>query len=289
LGPRINAGGRISEADLGLRLLLCEDPMEARLLAERLDAVNRQRQSVEAHVLDAAMDAAAVQMEAGRAVLMVSGASWHPGVVGIVAGRLRERFNRPACVGGVADAVVKGSGRSVPGIDLGGAVLAARQMGLLHTGGGHAMAAGFTFGEERQADFQAFLCERLAGVLALPPRPHLDVEALVSPAGATLELARGLGRLAPFGAGNEEPVVVLPNVRVARVDRLGNDGNTLRAQLEGGGARVKALLFRAGDGPVAQALLDGAGGMLHVAGHLRAESWNGRESASFVVQDAARG
>jgi single-stranded-DNA-specific exonuclease len=287
LGPRINAGGRISEADLGLQLLLCEDPLQARLLAERLDAVNRQRQSVEAHVLDAAMDAAALQMEQGRAVLMVSGASWHPGVVGIVAGRLRERFNRPACVGGVADAVVKGSGRSVPGIDLGGAVLAARQMGLLHTGGGHAMAAGFTFGESRQADFQAFLCERLADVLALPPRPHLDVEAVVSPAGASLELAKGLGRLAPFGAGNEEPVVVLPNVRVARVDRLGNDGNTLRAQLEGGGARVKALLFRAGDGPVAQALLDGAGGMLHVAGHLRAESWNGRESAGFFVQDAA--
>jgi single-stranded-DNA-specific exonuclease len=288
LGPRINAGGRISEADLGLQLLLCDDPLQARLLAERLDAVNRQRQSVEAHVLDAAMDAAALQMEQGRAVLMVSGASWHPGVVGIVAGRLREKFNRPACVGGYADAIIKGSGRSVPGIDLGAAILSARQSGLLHTGGGHAMAAGFSLAPDREAAFQDFMCDRLAAVLHLPPKPHLDIAAVVSPAGATLELARGLGRLAPFGAGNEEPTLVLPNVRVAKLDRLGNDGNTLRAMLDGGGARVKALLFRAGDGPVAQALLDPAGGLLHIAGHLRAESWNGRESAGFMVQDAAR-
>jgi single-stranded-DNA-specific exonuclease len=288
LGPRINAGGRISEADLGLQLLLCDDPLQARLLAERLDAVNRQRQSVEAHVLDAAMDAAALQMEQGRAVLMVSGASWHPGVVGIVAGRLREKFNRPACVGGYADAIIKGSGRSVPGIDLGAAILAARQSGLLHTGGGHAMAAGFSLAPDREAAFQDFMCDRLAAVLHLPPKPHLDIEAVLSPAGATLELARGLGRLAPFGAGNDEPTLVLPNVRVAKLDRLGNDGNTLRAMLDGGGARVKALLFRAGDGPVAQALLDPAGGLLHIAGHLRAESWNGRESVGFMVQDAAR-
>jgi single-stranded-DNA-specific exonuclease len=288
LGPRINAGGRISEADLGLNLLLCEDPLQARLMAERLDAVNRQRQSVEAHVLDAAMDAAALQMEQGHAVLMVSGATWHPGVVGIVAGRLREKFNRPACVGGLAESMIKGSGRSVPGIDLGAAVLAARASGLLKTGGGHAMAAGFSFEHARQDDFQAFLCDRLQAVLHRPARPHLDIEAVVSPAGANLDLARGLGRLAPFGAGNDEPVVVLPHVRVARVDRIGNDGNTLRAMVEGGGARVKALMFRAGEGPVAQALLDPAGGVLHLAGYVRAESWNGRESVGFFVADAAR-
>ena len=288
LGPRINAGGRISEADLGLRLLLCEDPLLAREMAERLDAVNRQRQTVEANVLDAAMAAASRQMDEGRAVLLVSGKSWHPGVVGIVAGRLKEKFNRPACVGGLNEAVIKGSGRSVPGIDLGGAVIAARQSGLLETGGGHAMAAGFSFLENKQHAFHDYLCERLAAVLQLPPRPHLDIEAIVSPAGATLELAKGLCRLAPFGQGNEEPVVVLPNVRVARVDRLGNDGNTLRAMVEGGGARVKALLFRAGDSPIAAALSDPAGGMLHLAGNLRAESWQGRESVGFFVKDAAK-
>jgi len=287
LGPRINAGGRISEADLGLRLLLCEDPLDARALAERLDAVNRQRQTVEAGVLEAALAAAEVQMQAGLPVLLVCGATWHPGVVGIVAGRLREKFNRPACVGGLCDGVVKGSGRSVPGIDLGAVVIAARQAGVLATGGGHTMAAGFSFAASRQQAFHDFLCARMAAVLHLPPRPHLDVEAVVAAGGANLPLARGLGRLAPFGNGNEEPTLVLPAVRVSRVDRLGNDGNTIRAFVEGDGGRVKALLFRAGDGPLAQALTDRAGGLLHLAGHLRAEVWNGSESASFIVQDAA--
>lgn len=287
LGPRINAGGRISEAGLGLELLLTDDSLHARALAERLDAANRQRQTVEAGVLDAALRAAEAQMEAGHPVLLVSGAGWHPGVVGIVAGRLKEKFNRPSCVGALTDGLIKGSGRSVPGADLGAAIIAARQAGLLATGGGHAMAAGFSLQEAHQAPLHAFLSERLAHVLHLPPRPHLDVEAVVSPAGANLELARALGRLAPFGHGNEEPVLVLPNIRVARVDRLGNDGNTLRAMVDGGGSTLKAMLFRAGDGPVATALLNRSGGQLHLAGTLRAESWNGRESASFVIQDAA--
>ena len=288
LGPRINAGGRISEADLGLRLLLCDDPLEAKLLAERLDAVNRQRQTVEAGVLDGAMDAAQAQMDAGHPVLMVTGDQWHPGVVGIVAGRIKEKFNRPACVGGLADGMIKGSGRSVSGVDLGGAVIAARKLGLIATGGGHAMAAGFGCRPDQVAGFHAFLIGRMQAVHHLPPRPHLDVEAVVSAAGANLELARGLGRLAPFGNGNEEPVLVLPGVRVGRADRLGNDGNTLRAFVEAGGGRVKTLLFRAGETPVARALEDRQGGLLHLAGHLRAEAWNGSESASFIIQDAAR-
>jgi single-stranded-DNA-specific exonuclease len=287
LGPRINAGGRISESDLGLRLLLCDDVLEARGLAERLDAVNRQRQSVEAGVLEPAIRAAEAQMQAGHAVLLVCGAAWHPGVVGIVAGRLREKFNRPACVGGASGGMIKGSGRSVPGIDLGAAILAARQAGLLETGGGHAMAAGFSLHAARQEAFHDFLRERLEAVLSLPPTVHLDVEAQVSARGVSLDLARALGRLAPFGAGNEEPVVVLSSVRVSRADRLGNDGNTVRALVESDGARVKTLLFRAGEGPIAQALTDRAGGLLHLAGHVRAESWNGSESVGFFVQDAA--
>jgi single-stranded-DNA-specific exonuclease len=288
LGPRINAGGRISEADLGLRLLLSEDPLEARLLAERLDAVNRQRQTVEAHVLERAMAEAADQLSAGHPVLTVCGQGWHPGVVGIVAGRIKEKFNRPACVGGVADGVVKGSGRSVSGIDLGAAVSAARQAGILLTGGGHAAAAGFSLAADRQADFHAFLCDRLAAARHLPSRLPLVVEGAVSAAGATLELARTLGRLAPFGAGNEEPMLVVPSVRVVRADRLGNDGNTLRAQVEGeGGGRLKCLLFRAGDTPLAAALTDRAGGRLHLCGHVRAETWNGMESVSFMLTDGA--
>ena len=288
LGPRINAGGRISEADLGLRLLLCDDPLDARLLAERLDAVNRQRQTVEAGVLQAAVDAADRQMQAGHGVLLVCGEKWHPGVVGIVAGRLRERFNRVACVGGLVDGVVKGSGRSVAGHDLGAAVIAARQSGLLTTGGGHAMAAGFSMDPARQDSFHAFLSERLPVAPDAPGRPNLPVEAIVSAGGATLDLAQHLGRLAPFGTGNDEPLLVLPDMRVVKTDRLGNDGNTVRAFVEGeGGARVKALLFRAGDGKLGQALCSRGGERLHLAGHLRAESWNGSVTASFCVVDGA--
>ncbi len=290
LGPRLNAGGRISEADLGLRLLLCEDKLEARLLAERLDAINRQRQMVEAGVLEAATAAAQAQVDAGHDVILVCGAGWHPGVVGIVAGRLREKFNRPACVGGLSNGIVKGSGRSVPGLDLGAAVIAARQSGLLLSGGGHAMAAGFGMAPEMEPGFAAFLRDRLPRPPGTPRRPHLAVDASVAAAGASLGLARQLARLAPFGTGNEEPVVVVPDVRVLKTDRLGNDGNTLRAYVEGegGGPRLKCMLFRAGDGPLAQALTDRLGGRLHLAGQLRAEHWNGTDSVSLCVVDAAR-
>ena len=289
LGPRINAGGRISEADLGLRLLLCDDPLDARALAERLDAVNRQRQTVEAGVLEAAMQAAEAQVLAGHQVLLVCGAKWHAGVVGIVAGRLKEKFNRPACVGGIVDGMIKGSGRSVPGLDLGAAVIAARQSGILATGGGHAMAAGFSLSPDNTESFHHFLCARLPTPAGAPARPHLLVEATITPAGATVELAQHLGRLAPFGTANEEPMLVVPDVRVTKCDRLGNDGNTLRAfvESEGGGNRLKTLLFRAGDGPMAQALLERSGTRLHLAGHLRAESWNGSVTAGFCLVDAA--
>lgn len=288
LGPRINAGGRISEADLGLRLLLAEDPLDARLLAERLDAANRQRQGVEARVLAEAMAQAEAQAAAGLPVLLVSGETWHPGVVGIVAGRLRERFNRPACAGGGADGVIKASGRSVPGIDLGAAVIAAREAGLLRSGGGHAMAAGFAYAPGEAAALHGFLCDRLDAARHLPAAAALGVEAAVSAAGATLDLARHIGRLAPFGMGNEEPLLAVPAVRVARADRIGRDGMTVRAIVEGeGGGRLKCLAFRAGDSPLGAALLERGSGRMHLAGHLRAESWNCVESVSFCVIDAA--
>jgi len=288
LGPRINAGGRISEADLGLRLLLCDDPLDATALAERLDAVNRQRQTVEAGMLADAEAQAEAQVAADHGVLLVCGAKWHPGVVGIVAGRLKEKFFRPACVGGMADGMIKGSGRSIPGLDLGAAVIAARQSGVLATGGGHAMAAGFSLSPEKAGAFHAFLCDRLPAAPGALRRPPVFLEASVSAAGATLELARTLGKLAPFGAANEEPVIVVPDVRVVKCDRLGNDGNTLRAFVESeGGGRLKTLLFRAGDGPVARALEARGGTRLHLAGHVRAESWNGATTVGFCIVDAA--
>ncbi len=289
LGPRINAAGRISEADLGIRLLLCEDPVEAASLAATLDAVNRQRQEVEAAMLDDALRAAEAQAGEGHATLVVSGPAWHPGVVGIVAGRIKERFNRPACVAGVADGLAKGSGRSVAGLDLGGAVIAARQMGILKTGGGHPMAAGFSLLPARLPDFHAFLDERLAAAALLPTAADLAVEGTLAVLGATTELARHLGSLAPFGAGNEEPVLVLQRARVLRADRVGREGTAIRAFVEGegGGPRLKAMLFRARDGALAETLLAGNGMPLHLAGHLRAEEWNGAVNPGFIIADAA--
>lgn len=290
LGPRINAAGRIAEADLGTRLLLEPDEAAARALAARLDAVNRQRQEVEAGILDAAMAEAEAQLAAGHAALLIAQPGWHPGVVGIVAGRIKERFNRPACVAGIADGLAKGSGRSVAGLDLGAAVIAARQHGLLRSGGGHAMAAGFAFEPARQAEFHAFLDARLADAATLPGAADLAVEGSVAVPGASLDLAEMLARLAPFGPGNEEPVLVLPRVRVVRADRVGREGGSVRCFIEGegGGARLKAMAFRPRDPALAEALLGSAGAPLHLAGWLRAEEWNGRRSVGFVVADAAQ-
>jgi single-stranded-DNA-specific exonuclease len=289
LGPRINAGGRISEADLGLRLLLTEDPIEAQTLAERLEAINRTRQDVEAGIMEAAMFAAETQVAAGRAAVLVTGQGWHPGVVGIVAGRIKERFNRPACVAGFTDDLGKGSGRSVPGVDLGSAVIAARQAGLLVTGGGHAMAAGFSVQRQRLADFHAFLDERLAAASAMPSAADLIIEGTLAVSGATTDVARHLERLAPFGAGNEEPTLVLHRARVVRADRVGRESNSIRAFVEGeGGGRLKAMMFRAREGALADALLARSDGVpLHLAGHLRAEEWNGSVSPCFIISDAA--
>jgi single-stranded-DNA-specific exonuclease len=289
LGPRINASGRISEADLGLRLLLCEDRIEALALAERLDGINRQRQEVEAGMLESAMYAASCQAEAGDAVLLVAGDGWHPGVVGIVSGRIKERFNRPACVAGIAAGMAKGSGRSVPGVDLGGAVIAARQAGILTTGGGHPMAAGFSLPADRIEAFRVFLNERLSAASSLPGAVDLLVEGALGVPGATVDLARHVERLAPFGAGNEEPVLVLQRARVIRADRVGRESNSIRVFLEGegGGPRLKGMLFRAREGALADALLSRDRVPMHVAGYLRVEAWNGAENAGFIITDAA--
>jgi single-stranded-DNA-specific exonuclease len=288
LGPRINASGRIAEADMGLRLLLADDMAEARRLAGVLDQVNRQRQAVEAGMLDDAMAQAAAQVAAGHPVILVARDGWHPGVVGIVAGRLKEKFNRPALVGGITEGLVRGSGRSVAGLDLGEAVIAARQTGVLLTGGGHAMAAGFSLPADGLDRFHAMLNARLAEANSLPDAADLVLEGMLGLSGADTALAEMVERLGPFGMGNEEPLFVLPRARVVKSDRIGKDGGTIRAMVEGeGGGRIKALLFRAGQGGLADALSRVGGAPLHLAGYLRAERWNGRVSAGFFVTDAA--
>lgn len=290
LGPRINAGGRIADSGMGLRLLLCDDAAEAQTLAERLNSVNHNRQGVEAGILDRAMEQAAQQREQGHAVLVLSGRDWHPGVVGIVAGRIKEKFNRPVLVGAeLEDGSVKGSARSVPGQDLGGAIIAARQAGLLTSGGGHAMAAGFGLPADGIPALHDFLDRHLATAADLPDAVDLTIDAVVNVAAADVALATDMDRLAPFGAGNDEPLIALPRVRVAYAERIGREGNTLRLTLqgEGRGPRLKALVFRANESPLAPVLEDRDAPPLHMAGWLRAESWNGRKSATFFIRDVA--
>jgi single-stranded-DNA-specific exonuclease len=210
-------------------------------------------------------------------------------VVGIVASRLKEKFNRPSLVAGLADGVAKGSGRSVTGLDLGAAVLYARAKEMLLTGGGHAMAAGFSCAEQRLDEFHALLNERLAAATALPPAGELLLDGTLTVRGATVEMAGHIERLAPFGAGNEEPLFALPRARVVKADRVGREGSVVRAFLEGeDGGRLKAVCFRAKDGPLAELLLGARGVPLHLVGHLRADRWNDQVSAGFQIIDAAR-
>ncbi len=287
LGPRINAGGRIGAADLGARLLSTDDPAEAGRIARRLDELNAERREIEQAVLQAALGQ--IEGGGGRAdgLILVAGEGWHPGVIGIVAGRLRERYGRAACVVALADGIGKGSGRGVAGMDLGGAVLAARQAGLLINGGGHPMAAGFTVEQGRVPELAAFLATRLRlADGAAPLVPTLELDGILNPAAATAELARTVRSLGPFGAGNAEPRFAIPAARVLRADIVGSDH--VRCIVTGAdGGRLKAIAFRAAVSELGRALLAGGGAPLHLAGVLRADSWQGRDGAQLQIEDAA--
>ncbi len=287
LGPRVNAGGRVGEADLGARLLTTDDPAEAAHLAARLDRYNSERKAIEQAVLEAAIAAVEADSVGPHDPIVVAGAGWHPGVIGIVASRLKERFHRPALVVALDGAVGKGSGRSVAGIDLGAVVIAARQAGLLVNGGGHAMAAGLTVAAERLDDLRSFVAERLRPQIAEGAlRPSLAVDGTLVPGAATPELMAELDRLGPFGTGNPEPRFALPAARLVRADVVGEGhvrcilGGTDRRQL-------KAIAFRAMEGTLGPALLSARTAPLHLAGHLRPDTWQGRNEVQLLIEDAA--
>jgi single-stranded-DNA-specific exonuclease len=287
LGPRVNAGGRVGECDLGARLLSTNDPDVARALAARLDALNAERREIEARVLAQAIDQVERETAPGP-LIFVAGEGWHPGVIGIVASRLKERYGRPACVVATADGIGKGSGRSVAGLGLGAAVLAARQEGLLLDGGGHAMAAGFTVALDRLNAARDFLAARAAAALGdAGPKFELVIDGVLSTAAATVELVQLTDRLGPFGAGNPEPRFALPAVRLVQAEIVA--GQHVRCLLAdpGGTRRLKAIAFRAVDNALGPALLDARGRTLHLAGHLRADSWQGREEVQFYIDDGA--
>lgn len=286
LGPRINAGGRIGPSSLAARLLMEDDQAEARAIATLLDEFNRRRRSLEGTVTTAAANVAREQDD--TPVIVVAGEGWHPGVIGIVASRLVERFGRPVLVIGTADGVGKGSGRSVPGFDLGDAVIAARRAGILTQGGGHPMAAGLTIDAGRVGELRAFMAERAAAAWErgeAPPR-RLDVDAELALGGLHTDLAEVLENLAPFGPGNPEPCFQVSGVRVVQARGVGNDHVSCRL-VDSAGAGVRAIAFRCRAGPVGQALMDAQGMVFRAAGRLKLDTYQGNRRLAFHIEDLA--
>jgi len=287
LGPRINAGGRVGKADLGVRLLTTEDPDEAAALAAELGQLNDDRRLIEAAVNEAATEALA-QVD-DRRVVVVSGQGWHPGVIGIVAGRLKERLGRPAIVIAIGDdGIGKGSGRSISGVDLGAAILAAKDSGLLIAGGGHAMAAGLSIAADGIAALAAFLDARLAEAVDRAIRDRaLLFDAVVAPGGVTPDLVTALDAGGPYGMGWPAPRIAAGPVRIIKADIVG--AGHVRAIVAGADGRsIKTIAFRQADTALGQALLAaGPDRRLWIAGRARIDDWGSRPSAEIHIEDAA--
>ncbi len=285
LGPRINAGGRVGRADLGVRLLTTGDPAEAQALATDLDRLNEERRAIEAAV----QAEADLRIDAAAHVVVVSGQGWHPGVIGIVAGRLKERLGRPVIVIAIDEAGTgKGSGRSITGVDLGAAILAAKEHGLIVAGGGHAMAAGLTIMADDIPALAAFLDERLAATIDRAREDRaLLVDAVLAPGGVNPDLVRSLDGAGPYGAGWPAPRVAAGPFRLVKVDMVGN--GHIRAIAAGDDGRsIKAMAFRAADTPLGQALLAAPPHRrLWLAGRAKLDEWGSRPAAELHLDDAA--
>jgi single-stranded-DNA-specific exonuclease len=292
LGPRVNAGGRVGRSDLGARLLTTHDASEASAIALELDVLNKERQSIEAQVLEEALQQVDLALGASRRnapppLIVAFAQGWHPGVIGIVAARLKERFERPAIVIAFdAKGQGKGSGRSIQGVDLGRAVTAALEAGHLVNGGGHAMAAGLTIREDKLGALVEFLETRIgAEVSAASESRALRLDGALSVRGANRELYELLEQAGPYGSGNPEPRFAVPSARVAYADIVGQ--GHVRCTLTGeDGSKLKAIAFRAGDTPLGRALLDRGTGLIHVAGRLKADDWKGRRGVQLTIEDA---
>lgn len=290
LGPRINAGGRIGDAALGSRLLATDDPVEAGKIAETLDRLNQERQVMEQEMLAEARAEADAELlgGAGPAVVVTASPKWHPGIVGLLASRLKDHARRPAfAIAFNVNGVGTGSGRSVSGFDLGRLVREAHERGLIVKGGGHAMAAGITVEREKLGELRAFFEERAAAdVFRLQSEESLPIDAALAADGATTGLLDTLERAGPFGSGHVAPVFVLPRHRLVDARLVGT--SHIRADLRSdGGGRIQAIAFRAVDTTLGDFLFKNRGGTVHVAGSLSSNYWNGNRSVQFRIIDAA--
>lgn len=290
LGPRINAGGRIGDAGLGARLLTLSDPVEAARIAQELDRLNAERQGIEKQALEEAIAQAEMQFFMSNRIdcLVVEGADWHPGVVGLIAARLKERFNIPSFAFAFNEETGSGSGRSLSGVDIGKVVRRCVESGLAIKGGGHAMAAGVTISRSKLDAFRSFMNDALAdAVEAARDADALVIDAAVSGRGVSLDLLRRVERAGPYGQGNPEPVFVLPEQRVADARVVGE--SHIRARLRSGdGAVVEAMAFRSVGSPLGDALLKGRGDLFHVAARLSANQFRGVEKVETRIADLAR-
>jgi single-stranded-DNA-specific exonuclease len=286
LGPRINAGGRIGESTLGVRLLTTTDPEEARAIAAQLSQLNEERRAIEAEVQEAAEAQLAGQHN--MAVQVLSGHGWHPGVIGIVAGRIKEKTGKPAVVIALDEAQGKGSGRSISGVDLGAAIIAAREAGLLVAGGGHAMAAGLTIDPARLADFAEFLDTRLArDVERSRAGAAMLLDLALAPGGLTPDLVETLEAAGPYGVGWPAPRIAVGPVRIIKADIVGKDHVRLIAA-GNDGKSFKAIAFRAGESEMGQTLLHRHHGRrFHLAGRAKIDDWGNRPAAELQLEDAA--
>lgn len=288
LGPRVNAGGRVGRCDLGARLLSTDDAEEAACIARELDALNQQRREIEQAALDEAL--AIVEGDAtlrSAPVIVVGREGWHPGIIGIVAGRLKERYGKPAIVIAFNDGIGKGSGRSVNGVDLGTAIVAAREEGLLINGGGHAMAAGLTIEPGKVEALAGFLSNALGADCARSSDGKVFlIDGAIAPSGATAELCDLIARCGPYGSGNPEPLFAIPAVRIGFASIVGEQH--VRCVLTASdGARLQAIAFRALSSELGPTLLNSKGRALHVLATLKAEEWNGAVRVQAMIRDAA--
>jgi single-stranded-DNA-specific exonuclease len=291
LGPRINAAGRIGNAALALRLLTTTDRGEAAQIAQELERLNRERQEIELAVVDHAMVQAdnMLGVEHRASVLVVSGKGWHPGVVGLAAARLKERFNLPSFV--LAEdrdgVLASGSGRSISGVDIGRRVREAFEAGLIEKGGGHAMAAGLTVRVERLGDLRAFLEQHLAPEVQAAQDRALSIDAALTAGAATLDLIELLEQAGPYGTAHPSPVFAFPAHRVLYADRAG--GDHIRCTLASAdGRKLKAVAFRAMGTELGELLLSERQMPLHIAGRLTIDDWSGTRVPSLHIEDAAR-
>lgn len=286
LGPRINAGGRVGESTLGVRLLTTRDPEEARTIAAQLSALNEERRLIEAEVQEAAEQQLAAQHN--RAVHLVAGEGWHPGVIGIVAGRIKEKTGKPALVIALDGEAGKGSGRSISGVDLGAAIIRARDEGLLVAGGGHAMAAGLTVSADKVDALAEWLDRTLEGQVARASASReMALDLAVSPGGLTSELVNSLDEAGPYGVGWPGPRVAVGPVRLVKCDIVGTDHVRLIAAGDDGKS-FKGIAFRAADSDMGQALLHGSRGRrLWLAGRVKIDDWGSRPQAELHLEDAA--